>query len=555
MTIHSQYPSHVNAARKKRKGPASSLQSTVSLPQFDVSTNTTSSRWNYANPRYTRNTFTRRSYHNHNNSSVETVPKSSGGIDKSHHQHYYHHHTTKPAKVYPPSTKYRNSKTLRKPSPVSSQSLLSPNSTPSPNKYHTSSPPSKASRHQAPYAHSHEQAIAGPHTQNGNHAQVPFSQRMNSGGRTNDQRRTGRNSKTYHRNAPPSNAYTSAQFYGFQNKLRSQQRQARQIPRAETQGTTSSQTGPSATGFVLVRTVDECREAVEALSHHSHIALDCEGVALSRTGRLCLLQVASPDTVYIFDLIDNSATTLIGDTNSPNNSNSDLNPEAELRLKMEQNRAKLTHARQLFEKGGLKELLENDKIIKVMHDCRHDSDALYHQFGIRLGPVIDTQVVFFILRRTMGMEDGLPVSLKTLLRKFSFVSEDELNVKHTVKDRMKGDNEFWLQRPLSDVALWYARLDVHHLLGLTNVLAELIQSSSDQAWADVQRESQLYLSVFRDDFDGPRKAQVEYEMRAKIARRERTAAKVSKKASLHRKNDPLVSFKLDRPRVISALNK
>lgn len=294
--------------------------------------------------------------------------------------------------------------------------------------------------------------------------------------------------------------------------------------------------------FVLVRTVEECRKAVNALSAHPRIALDCEGVALSRTGRLCLLQAKGLDTVYIFDLV-----------NSPTNTTG-ANLYASDQDKRQIVRAQLSHARRMFEKGGLKKLLEDKSVTKIMHDCRHDSDALYHQFGIKLGPVIDTQVVFFVLRRCTGLEDGLPVSLKTLLKKFSFVSDNELEVKNSVKESMKGDSDFWLQRPLSETALWYARLDVEHLLPLLNLLSKLIQQSSKEAWNDAVHESQRYLTVFRDDFDGPRKAQVEYEMQSKIAKRQRTAAKMSRKVMAHRRNDPLRSFKFDQSRIVDALN-
>ena len=33
---------------------------------------------------------------------------------------------------------------------------------------------------------------------------------------------------------------------------------------------------------------------------------------------------------------------------------------------------------------GLRELLESERPIKVVHDFRQDNDALFHQFGIRM---------------------------------------------------------------------------------------------------------------------------------------------------------------------------
>lgn len=45
--------------------------------------------------------------------------------------------------------------------------------------------------------------------------------------------------------------------------------------------------------------------------------------------------------------------------------------------------------------GGLKTLLEDEKVIKIIHDCRNDSFNLYSQYNILLRNVFDTQVGSF----------------------------------------------------------------------------------------------------------------------------------------------------------------
>ena len=44
---------------------------------------------------------------------------------------------------------------------------------------------------------------------------------------------------------------------------------------------------------VLITTAEQCALALSHLSAVSSLALGCEGVNLSRTGRLCLIQVAA----------------------------------------------------------------------------------------------------------------------------------------------------------------------------------------------------------------------------------------------------------------------
>lgn len=40
----------------------------------------------------------------------------------------------------------------------------------------------------------------------------------------------------------------------------------------------------------------------------------------------------------------------------------------------------------------LRNLMENSSVVKVIHDCRQDSAALFYQLQIRLDNVFDTQV-------------------------------------------------------------------------------------------------------------------------------------------------------------------
>jgi len=95
--------------------------------------------------------------------------------------------------------------------------------------------------------------------------------------------------------------------------------------------------------FSYISQLEDVQAAVHDISTQAAIAVDCEGkvyvsllrksygeegVSLSRTGRLTLLQVATPDCrVYLFDVLSMGVD--------------------------------------LFEKGGLKRILEDTAIIKV----------------------------------------------------------------------------------------------------------------------------------------------------------------------------------------------
>jgi len=60
---------------------------------------------------------------------------------------------------------------------------------------------------------------------------------------------------------------------------------------------------------------------------------------------------------------------------------------------------------------GLKAVLENKQILKLIHDCRNDWDSLLYQFSVRIYNFIDTQEAYFVFNIFYYQEITLPVSL------------------------------------------------------------------------------------------------------------------------------------------------
>lgn len=92
---------------------------------------------------------------------------------------------------------------------------------------------------------------------------------------------------------------------------------------------------------------------IDRLKKESVIGLSMEGVRIGRSGVVCWIGVAMSDHVFLFDMCS-------------------LGP-AGVKL-------------------GLAKILTNDKIVKVIHDCRFMSDAFNHAYGLKLNNVFDTQV-------------------------------------------------------------------------------------------------------------------------------------------------------------------
>jgi len=44
-------------------------------------------------------------------------------------------------------------------------------------------------------------------------------------------------------------------------------------------------------------------DVIRLLREETQLSVDCEGVELGKTGELCLVQVATTQTVYLFDVV------------------------------------------------------------------------------------------------------------------------------------------------------------------------------------------------------------------------------------------------------------
>lgn len=114
------------------------------------------------------------------------------------------------------------------------------------------------------------------------------------------------------------------------------------------------------TGKTLVSSMEILEEFKILVERKPVLAADFEGVDLSRLGRLTVVsigvQVWSGVQVFIFNMLtDNTA---------------------------------LIHAQNSVLKG----LLESTAVVKIIHDCRQDSDALKAQFTTSLTNVFDTSI-------------------------------------------------------------------------------------------------------------------------------------------------------------------
>ncbi|XP_026797150.3 piRNA biogenesis protein EXD1 [Pangasianodon hypophthalmus] len=195
--------------------------------------------------------------------------------------------------------------------------------------------------------------------------------------------------------------------------------------------------------FVNYMVVDEFHEkfgpAVMHIRKQQAIGLGLDGVGAFQNERLCWLQVATKNKVYLFDIL------LLG-------------------------------ARAF--RNGLSTILESKNILKVMHDCRRISGCLMAQFGVNLVNVFDTQVADvmhfytetggFLPTRVSSLREVINVHLKMPLSRLSSLS---------IKDQLcREGKEVWYVRPCPAPLLKVMALSVIHLQPLRLTLLDALMS-------------------------------------------------------------------------------
>lgn len=222
--------------------------------------------------------------------------------------------------------------------------------------------------------------------------------------------------------------------------------------------------------FVLVESDERAREVVAALlSHESReVAFDTEGVNLSRTGEMTVIALGLCDPLsiaFVFDLMAIGRGIFVGSS-------------------------------------GLKELLESPAIRKVSFDCRTDSEALFHQFGVTLVNVLDLQVYQLGIKIQNGKYvEGRDNGNHEFLKGLRFVSGGYLT-RGEVADRSAAPpphQEYpqqWGSRPLLDKHWQYAADDVHRIKRVLQGQRSI--SLRPDLLARIEKGSEAYAKVFRD---------------------------------------------------------
>jgi exonuclease 3'-5' domain-containing protein 1 len=202
--------------------------------------------------------------------------------------------------------------------------------------------------------------------------------------------------------------------------------------------------------YILVDTVEKLTETCFHLKAEKILSVDCEGTNLSRHGKICLLQIATEYDIFLVDILSLGASAFV---------------------------------------HGIGGILQDNSIVKVMHDCRVDSDALFHQFNVRLSNVYDLQTVHTLHQRVnLAKHHRNRASLVDLVTEYAPQEKPSLVYKAEIKPLYKQNPKLWEERPLPQSLINYACADVRMMFPVYRTLNKKV---------DMNRYSQYLHKRFR----------------------------------------------------------
>ena len=186
-----------------------------------------------------------------------------------------------------------------------------------------------------------------------------------------------------------------------------------------------------------------------------YVAVDCEGVNLSRLGTVEVVSICFTDGKLHGE--DDEKEVFLVDLGG--------DPEKEL-IKT------------------LKQLFEDPSVVKIIHDCRMDCDALFHLHGIKLNNVHDTSCFHGVIAY---QEDK---NLNDVLRYNGIPQNDARD-----KNVYRVNPAFWKTRPLTTSMIEWASSDVDKLFA---VAARQLMSISEAGKVTAEAKSKDNTSSARD---------------------------------------------------------
>ncbi|XP_064104473.1 piRNA biogenesis protein EXD1-like [Macrobrachium nipponense] len=200
---------------------------------------------------------------------------------------------------------------------------------------------------------------------------------------------------------------------------------------------------------------DAFKKAIDVIHSEKDVSVAVEGKGIGRSGTLAWLSIATSSIIFLFDMVK------IGPSKA-------------------------------FE-AGLREVLADGSLLKILHDCRPVEDMLHHQFQINLNNVFDTQAAEVYLYM-INHKESAPVfasGLPSLLVHYLNLPQHHIFFSRVREECLDDDESIWFERPLPNPLCEGLARCVMYLRELRLILMKFMM-------VDLVQITNLYLGALRD---------------------------------------------------------
>lgn len=177
---------------------------------------------------------------------------------------------------------------------------------------------------------------------------------------------------------------------------------------------------------------DLFHQAVNVLDTSSSIGFSSEGEMLGREGRLSWLVFSTERDVFMFDIIKIGGNAFI---------------------------------------FGLKAILENQKVRKIVHNSQQICDCLFHQWDVKMENIMDTMAADLVFCSEYVFGKQIPKyfrSLPRLLVDYLGIATSHIFFPRYRRTQLASDSSVWVTRPAADHLVLGAARNCLYLLPLYN---------------------------------------------------------------------------------------
>ena len=165
--------------------------------------------------------------------------------------------------------------------------------------------------------------------------------------------------------------------------------------------------------YIVDQVGDMFEEAIARVQAAGQVGVSCEGGLLGRASPLALLLLATKEDVFMFDV------QMMGED---------------------------------CWQYGLRTVLQEPQLLKILHDCRQLSDCLWHKHNVRLAGVYDTMagdMVYISANLLFGLLPRYTRSQAHLVRDYLGVEDEQIAFPRYRRSRLSEEQAVWRARPLA----------------------------------------------------------------------------------------------------------